>query len=67
MRKIETRLPEFTDRLKETASTPSRDALIKAFEKCISMYLELRKTENVAVNLEAQHICVAYFESELKS
>lgn len=67
VRKIETRLPEFTEHLKETVSIPERDALTRAFEKSITMYLKLRKNEHVVVNLEAQHICVEYFESELKS
>ncbi|OAN11591.1 oxalate:formate antiporter [Photobacterium jeanii] len=66
VRKVESRLPEFTKALKKTVAQPERDSLIAAFEQCISLYLELRENEIVEINHQAQQLCVDYFNAELK-
>jgi predicted nucleotidyltransferase len=67
VRKIEICLPVFAERLKETVGLPAKKDLITAFEKSISLYLDLRKHEQLKVNPEAQNLCIEYFELELKS
>lgn len=66
VRNIETRLPEFSEELKMTVRTADKHSLIKAFDKCISIYLELRKHENVIENIRVQKLCMDYFKKELK-
>lgn len=56
VRKIETRLPEFTNKLEQTVAKPARLELIHALKQCIALYLELREHEDVEKNTEAQKI-----------
>lgn len=66
VRKIEQRLPEFSQHLKETVVPPEKDALINALQCCISLYLKLRENEiDVDVQLEAQHLALHYVDQEL--
>ncbi|WP_299083705.1 nucleotidyltransferase domain-containing protein [uncultured Paraglaciecola sp.] len=65
VRTIEKRLPAFTSRLKETVATPDREALIPAFQMCISLYIELRDKEQVTVNAQAQKLALEYFNQEI--
>ena len=65
VRKIETRLPGFADKLKLTVAAPQKDALIPAFQNCITLYLALRDNEQVDVNSRAQTFCQDYFSQEL--
>lgn len=64
VRKIETRLPEFTNKLEQTVAKPARLELIHALKQCIALYLELREHEDVEKNTEAQKMCIQYFEDE---
>lgn len=65
VRKVESRLPEFAKQLQETVAAPQRSELISAVEQCISLYLALRENEEVAINIEAQNVCINYFKDEL--
>ncbi|AIS57786.1 nucleotidyltransferase domain-containing protein [Vibrio coralliilyticus] len=66
VRKIEQRLPDFTDQLKQTVCPPDRKALIPALEKMVEIYLSLREQEQVEINHKAQQVCMEYVERELK-
>ncbi|MGY3571882.1 nucleotidyltransferase domain-containing protein [Vibrio paucivorans] len=66
VRKIETRLPEFSEQLKLTVAQPEKQSLIDAFEKSIELYLSLREKESVVINPAAQSLCIDYFKAELK-
>ncbi|ELI0633615.1 aminoglycoside 6-adenylyltransferase [Vibrio harveyi] len=65
VRKIESRLPEFSEQLKQTVAMPERDALIPAFQKIIELYLALRENEQVSIKPQAQQLCMDYFTQEL--
>ncbi|MEH6454073.1 MAG: hypothetical protein V7782_13650 [Psychromonas sp.] len=65
VRKVEIRLPDFSESLKDTVAMPEKQALIASFEKCISLYLQLRDNEQVDVNAKAQTLCLDYFKQEL--
>ncbi|TDF35528.1 oxalate:formate antiporter [Alteromonadaceae bacterium M269] len=67
VRTIEKRIPEFAEQLKETVAIPEKEALVPAFEKCISLYLDLRSKEQVKTNDLAQKHAHDYFDRELKS
>lgn len=64
VRKIETRLPEFSKKLELTVAKPEKAELTFAVKQCITLYLELREHEDVQKNTEAQEMCIQYFESE---
>lgn len=66
VRKIESRLPQFSDELQNTVSVPAKVPLIAALDQCIKLYLMLRENEDVKANMEAQSVCLNYFDSELK-
>lgn len=66
VRNIETRLPEFSAKLRATVATPDKGSLSLAFGKVIEIYLELRSKEEVDVNVLAQDSCIRYFEIEAK-
>lgn len=66
VRNIETRLPEFSAKLRATVATPDKRSLSLAFGKVIEIYLELRSREEVDVNVLAQDSCIRYFEIEAK-
>lgn len=67
VRKIETRLPEFSKELELTAAKPEKESLIIATHKCIELYLELRENEQVEINIEAQEMCVTYLKQETQA
>jgi len=67
VRKIEQHLPDFSKKLLATVVTPSRESLISGIRTCIELYLVLRKHEDVAINHEAQTMCIDYFTRELCS
>lgn len=67
VRKIEERLPEFAEQLKETVTKPDKNSLILAFDKCIKLYLELRIHKQVIENTAAENMCIEYFKNELKN
>ena len=64
VRKIETRLPEFSKKLERTVAKPTKVELTVAVKQCIEIYLELREHEDIQKNIEAQEMCVQYFEGE---
>ncbi len=64
VRKIETRLPEFSKKLERTVARPMKPELTSAVKHCIALYLELREHESVKKNTEAQKMCIQYFEDE---
>lgn len=64
VRKIETRLPEFSKKLERTVVKPAKVELTFAVKQCIALYLELREHEDVQKNSEAQQMCIQYFEDE---
>ena len=66
VRKIETRLPEFSKKLELTIAKPIKDELTFAVEQCIALYLDLREHEDVKKNTEAQKMCIKYFENEIQ-
>lgn len=65
VRKIETRLPDFSAALKKTVATPDRQSLVVGFENCIELYLQLRNKEQVDINESAQKLCLDYFKQQL--
>ncbi|MCG9543698.1 oxalate:formate antiporter [Vibrio sp. Isolate33] len=65
VRKIEERLPEFTQALVKTVAMPERDALIPALKQAVTLYLELRGNEQVNIDDHAQSFCLQYVEDEL--
>lgn len=64
VRKIETRLPEFSKKLELTVAKPKKVELTFAVKQCIDIYLELREGEDVQKNAEAQKVCIDYLETE---
>ncbi|UQN42524.1 oxalate:formate antiporter [Agarivorans sp. B2Z047] len=64
VRKIETRLPEFSKKLEQTVARPEKIELTLAVKQCITFYLELREREDIQKNIDAQEICTRYFEDE---
>lgn len=64
VRKIETRLPEFSQKLELTIAKPEKTALIAAMKQCINLYLELRENEDIQKNTQAQQMCIEYFDLE---
>lgn len=64
VRKIETRLPEFTKKLERTVAKPAKIELTLAVKQCIALYLELREHEEIQKNTKAQNMCIQYFEDE---
>lgn len=66
VRKIETRLPEFSRKLELTVARPEKSALIAAMKQCITIYLELRDNESIQKNTDAEQMCIEYFNSETR-
>ncbi|WP_026971819.1 nucleotidyltransferase domain-containing protein [Aliagarivorans marinus] len=66
VRTIETRLPEFARQLQATVAIPNESSLTKAMEHCITLYLQLRRSEQVEPNTAAQTLCCDYFKRELQ-
>ncbi|MBA5763100.1 nucleotidyltransferase domain-containing protein [Vibrio sp. 404] len=66
VRKIETRLPEFSKKLELTVAKPTKSELIIAFKQCIRLYLTLREHEDIQRNVEAQKLCIQYLEDETR-
>ncbi|HIF9080036.1 TPA: oxalate:formate antiporter [Photobacterium damselae] len=62
VRTIEKRLPEFASKLVATVAMPEKTSLILALEQCISIYLELREKEKVAVNDKVKKASIIYLE-----
>ncbi|XOV77678.1 MAG: nucleotidyltransferase domain-containing protein [Aestuariibacter sp.] len=65
VRKLEARLPDFAQRLKDTVVPPERNRLIQAYQLSISLYLELRQDESIHINSEAEKLTTNYFREEL--
>lgn len=64
VRKVETRLPEFSKKLELTVAKPEKESLKTSVRQCVELYLELRENEKVQKNLQAQEMCLRYFEQE---
>ena len=65
VRRIEERLPEFSNRLKETVATHDKVSLIQAMASAIELYIELRENVSVEKNSSAEELCLSYFRKEL--
>lgn len=64
VRRIETRLPAFSKKLERTVARPNKLELTLAVKQCIALYLELREQEDIEKNIDAQKLCIQYFENE---
>ncbi|PML79998.1 aminoglycoside 6-adenylyltransferase [Enterovibrio norvegicus] len=64
VRKVETRLPEFSKKLELTVAEPNKASLKAAIKQTIALYLALRENEPVQKNLQAQALCISYFDQE---
>ncbi|UJF16896.1 nucleotidyltransferase domain-containing protein [Vibrio sp. SS-MA-C1-2] len=64
VRKIENRLPDFSKKLELTVAKPKKVELIFALKQCIEIYLALREQEVIEKNLEAQALCLQYFDND---
>ncbi len=66
VRRIEFDAPEYLERLKQTVASHDKDSCIRAIEKIVELYIELReyfKNEDFIYRTNAQKATLAYFNS----
>ncbi|KXF82055.1 aminoglycoside 6-adenylyltransferase [Enterovibrio coralii] len=64
VRKIETRLPDFAEKLRKTVALPEKASLISAMTQCIEIYRELRSKESVKKDTDAETAAMAFWDKE---
>lgn len=65
VRRIESRLPAFSMRLRGTLAEPERGSLTSALRTCVELYDALIRNESVVRNEKARELSLQYLDSKL--